>query len=81
MTNQNNISLIGRYWNTSTKSNNDGKMSVPMIGRHFFFLFFFISDHFIQKPCYIITLCSPGEIHRGPCDLHNSFDQGKYQNE
>jgi hypothetical protein len=31
------------------------------------------------KPCYIITLCSPGELHRGPCGLHNSFDQGKYQ--
>ena len=43
---------------------------------HFFFL---ISDHFIQKPCYIITLCSPGELLRGPCGLHNSFDQGKYQ--
>jgi hypothetical protein len=46
-----------------------------------FSFFFFISDHFIQKPCYIITLCSPGELHRGPCGLHNSFDQGKYHNE
>jgi hypothetical protein len=42
----------------------------------FFFLF---SVHFIQKPCYIITLFSPGELHRGPRGLHNSFDQGKYQ--
>jgi hypothetical protein len=41
--------------------------------------FFLISDHFIQKPCYLITLCSPGELHRGPRGLHNSFDQGKYQ--
>jgi hypothetical protein len=22
----------------------------------------FFLDHFIQKPCYIITLCSPGEL-------------------
>jgi hypothetical protein len=28
MANQNNVSLIGQYWNTSTKSNNDGQMSV-----------------------------------------------------
>ena len=48
---------------------------------NFFFFFFFFSDHFIQNPCYIITLCRPGELHRGPCGLHNSFDQGKYQNE
>jgi hypothetical protein len=39
----------------------------------------FLSDNFIQKPRYIITLCSPGELHRDPCGLHNSFDQGKYQ--
>jgi hypothetical protein len=43
---------------------------------YFFFFFFLISDHFIQKPCYIITLCIPGQLHRGPCGLHNSFDQG-----
>jgi hypothetical protein len=55
----------------------------PVFGLSPFFLsfFFLISDHFIQKPCYIITLCSQGELHRGPCGLHNSFDQGKYQNE
>jgi hypothetical protein len=35
MANQNNVSLIGQYWNTSTKSNNDGQMSVLKIGRHF----------------------------------------------
>jgi hypothetical protein len=34
---------------------------------------------YVQKPCYIVTLCSPGELHRGPCGLHNSFDQKKYQ--
>ena len=45
----------------------------------FLFVFLKIPDHFIQKPCYIITRCSPGELHRGPCGLHNSFDQGKYQ--
>ena len=46
---------------------------------YLFIFLFLISDHFIQKPCYIITLCNPGELHRGPCGLHNSFDQGKYQ--
>ena len=49
-------------------------------GFFFVFLSFFLNFRsFYSKPCYIITLCSPGELHRGPCWLHNSFDQGKYQ--
>jgi hypothetical protein len=51
-------------WKTSPWSRSD----------FFFDFFFLISDQFIQKPCYIIILCIPGE-------LHNSFDQGKYHNE
>jgi len=34
--------------------------------RRLLFFFFLISDHFIQKPCYIITLYSPGELHMAP---------------
>jgi hypothetical protein len=30
------------------------------------FFIFLISDHCIQKPCHVINLCSPGELHRGP---------------